>query len=385
MDKNDFLEEQHSGNSNSVEDTSEVIIDRKNRITAIIILTIIIALLLLFVLLFVFKNNPVDQCINQYENGTVQMATQIYNETIKGDSNLEKEFKEKTNGLFNEIKNNYYSETISYETAIQKIDSFKEIKDIKDEYNHILAEINALKNSRDAYIKALECQKLEQYIQAVDLYSSVIATDSNYNYAKETISELESKYLQELEGKITEYINNKDFSSAKDILSNSIKIYSNNTDIKEMFIEIENQKNEYEKQKKEERIEQLKNQQKISVLSAYAYDEGNYIILRRATVSIKNNTDQVMKECTIGILQFDNNGYPVEVRTTLYGEDNLYNCKMDSANVLPGKTYGSGYYWDIADKATKIKACVKSAEFYDGTVWYNEYFDYWLEQEKDRF
>ena len=385
MDKKDFSEEQYSENSNSIEDKNEVIIDQKNRITAIIISTIIIALLLLFILLFVFKNNPVDQCINQYENGTVQIATQIYNEKIKGALNLEKEFKEKINELFSEIKNNYYNETISYEIATQKLDSFKEINDIKDDYNQILSEINALKNSRDAYIKAQESQKLEQYIQAVDLYSSVIPSDSNYNYAKEKITELESKYLQGLEEKITEYTNSKDFSSAKDILSNSIKIYSDNTNIKEMLIEIESQKNEYEKQKKEERIEQLKNQQKISVLSAYAYDEGNYIILRRATVSIKNNTDQVMKECTIGILQFDNNGYPVEVKTSLYGQDNLYNCKMDSANVLPGKTYGSGYYWNIADKATKIKACVKSAEFYDGTVWYNEYFDYWLEQEKDRF
>lgn len=62
--------------------------------------------------------------------------------------------------------------------------------------------------------------------------------------------------------------------------------------------------------------------------------------------------------------------------------DNSYLCAAGSANVKPGGTYGQEYYWDIADDATQIKACVESVKFVDGTTWENPYLEYWLKSER---
>lgn len=87
----------------------------------------------------------------------------------------------------------------------------------------------------------------------------------------------------------------------------------------------------------------------------------------------------------MGMLLFDDNGYPVDVEYSFQGEGNLMRGNSLSATVLAGQSNGENSYWDIPDRATRIKACVISATFMDGTTWSNDYFDSWFLAEKDRY
>ena len=159
------------------------------------------------------------------------------------------------------------------------------------------------------------------------------------------------------------------------------KIFSNDSDISRY-------KTDFENRKEAHRIQELKDNQKVKVLKAYAFNDGYYYVFRKATTVIQNCTNQVLKNATIVVLQFDNNGYPVNADYSMYAESGASNSVRigaDSINVQPGGTWGSNRNASIADDATRVKACVKSAEFYDGTTWHNPYYDHWLETEKDRY
>lgn len=168
-------------------------------------------------------------------------------------------------------------------------------------------------------------------------------------------------------------------------ISEALGVLKNDADLIAKKTFCETKKTEKEESDKKAKLEELKNNQKVTVQSALAYDDGYSFVFRKATVVVRNNTNQVLKDYTVGILMFDNNGYPIEVRYSFQGDENLFRGRGQSANVQPGGTYGSNQYWDIEDNATKIKACVIRAEFYDGSTWENEYFNYWLEDNKGRY
>ena len=65
--------------------------------------------------------------------------------------------------------------------------------------------------------------------------------------------------------------------------------------------------------------------------------------------------------------------------------ENTNRCGTGSINLQPGSTWGYRYSWNIAESATKVKACIKTAEFYDDEKWTNPYYEHWLKTEKDRF
>lgn len=122
--------------------------------------------------------------------------------------------------------------------------------------------------------------------------------------------------------------------------------------------------------------------QKVFVVSATAYDD----ISRKARILVKNNAEQVLKEFTVKILLFDNNGYPVKSdKFAMVG--NLYSGLATAANIQPGSTSGNDRYWniDVGVAGTKIKACIYTAQFSDGTSWTNPNYQSWLERERDQY
>ena len=209
-------------------------------------------------------------------------------------------------------------------------------------------------------------------------YLKVIEEDKNYNTAKEKIEKNKPSVKQQAISQMDNCAAVNDFNTGLKIVSNMEKIFTNDSDINRY-------KTDFENRKEAHRNQELKDNQKVKVIKAYAYNDGYYSIFRKATVVVQNCSSQVLKEYTVGILQFDSNGYPVEVEYSYQGDNNCFMGRGQSANVQPGGTYGGNRYWNIADNATKVKACVKTAEFYDGGTWTNPYYEHWLETEKGRY
>lgn len=102
---------------------------------------------------------------------------------------------------------------------------------------------------------------------------------------------------------------------------------------------------------------------------------------------IINKSDQTIKSYTVGLIAWDSNGYPVKLRlNTGFTDYSVYLGSGDNANILPGETYGYNKGWGIDEKCkfSTVKGCVKSVTFYDGSTWNNEYYNYWVEEYKDK-
>ena len=128
----------------------------------------------------------------------------------------------------------------------------------------------------------------------------------------------------------------------------------------------------------EYRLEKLKSEQLITVERTRV--ERSFLY-SQAYVTVKNNTDKVVKEYVVAMIMLDSNGYPVNNSHSFdnyHGYANVHAGRADSVNIQPGGTYGNSSYWLIEGSCRKTMACVVSAEFYDGTTWNNPYFDPWV-------
>lgn len=344
----------------------------------VIVLTLIISIILII-------NQPIRKYLKLVDNQKIDEAKVIYFEKIKNDSKMnDKLYNELKDRLYN-IRDKFYKNDVMFEDTKKELDKYEKIEIIKDIYIEVKSYIENLNNSRNAYNSAVEDERNEDFINAVIQYNNIIEEDTNYQSAINKIAELKEKCINKLLEETDKLVDSNDFEAAIEKITKISEIYSEDENLLKKKDEYTKQKIENEEKLKNEKIENLKNNQQVSVEKAYTFNAGYSIILRRATVAIKNNTDKVIKDYTVGILQFDDSGYPVEVKYSMYGEGNLFRGSEVSANVQPGETYGNDRYWNIADKATKIKACVSSVEFYDGTTWNNEYYQYWLEQEKNNY
>jgi len=134
----------------------------------------------------------------------------------------------------------------------------------------------------------------------------------------------------------------------------------------------------------QEEIENIKGNQDISVESAYFGAVDSFGISHGITVIVKNNTKKVVKEYSVGMLGYDNDGYPLRISSSgALQEGNSQNC-----NIKPNGIYGKDKYFRLlgadTDRIKIVLACVSSATFYDGSTWENPYYKYWQEQFEDK-
>ena len=329
--------------------------------------------LLIALLVFGILNSGYIAFTAAYNMGKYDAAKSIQGWSFNSNgvkSNIEKFVISKMESYYDDFS----AEKITYEEANEKFDIAKDFTSNKDAKN----KADKLHTSRTSYVKAEEYEKNGDTFNAVIEYLKVIEEDKNYNTAKEKIEKNKPSVKQQAISQMDNCAAVNDFNTGLKIVSNMEKIFTNDSDINRY-------KTDFENRKEAHRIQELKDNQKVKVIKAYAYNDGYYSIFRKATVVVQNCSSQVLKEYTVGILQFDSNGYPVEVEYSYQGDNNCFMGRGQSANVQPGGTYGGNRYWNIADNATKVKACVKTAEFYDGGTWTNPYYEHWLETEKGRY
>ncbi len=288
-------------------------------------------------------------------------------------SNIEKFVINKTESYYADFS----SEKITYEEANEKFDIAEDFSSNKDAKN----KADKLQTSRTSYTKAEEYEKNGDTFSAVLEYLKVIEEDKNYNTAKEKIEKNKPTVKQQAISQMDNCVAVNDFNTGLKIVSDMEKIFSNDADIN-------NYKKDFEARKEAHRIQELKDNQKVKVTSVRSFNDGYYIVFRKAQAILKNCSNNVLKEATIVFLLFDSNGYPVDADYSMYSEsgvDNSERCGTGSMNLQPGESWGYGKAMDIPDNATQVKACVKSAEFYDGGTWTNPYYEHWLKTEKDRY
>lgn len=258
------------------------------------------------------------------------------------------------------------SEAESLVSQRKYIDAFKVLSLPKGDF--ITPEVeSALKNCTDLAAGAIlsDVETMKSNGQYKEAYELLCKTDSNLltDAVKAAKDECEGLYTQSVLDSAAQLAEQGDYDGAIAAINEGQRLLSGQG--------LKDKAEEY-------RLEKLKAEQLVTVEST---DVGQSYIFNKAIVVIKNQTDKVLKEYSVGIIMLDSNGYPVNntySHQELLGYKNVCGGRADSANVQPGKTYGSNIYWNIEGDCDQILACVISAEFYDGTSWDNPYFLPWV-------
>lgn len=408
-------------------------LNKKTKVIIGAVIGLISIIVVLISIIAIVMNDPVNKYIKYMKKGDVESAEQLYlSEIADSEKNKEKlakeidgiisgivdEFlsqdveyevakteilkyestepvKDKVNEALNTIRGkyverlteeanciqtDYFDKKIQYDEAISKLDEIKESGLIADTVSNIKKAINDDKESSDAYEKGKEYYQNNELENALEEFIKVGEKNSNYTDAQLKIGEIKSLYEQQIVSE-AKALENTNLDSALSKVNKAIGLIGSTETLSGLKSDYTKRIQEEKERKEAERIEQLKNSQEIVVLGIKV-DGPGFLNSNDVYVTVKNQSNKYVKEYRVCMLVFDKNGYPL---VPSYNSNNIEYGKAVKT-LAPGEVYGNSSYWTIfcAEKMN-VKACVVSAEYQDGSIWKNEYYDIWLQQNKEKY
>lgn len=352
-----------------------------NKKTISIIVAVVVIITIIGVIQYL--NNPVTKFKQNLDNIDISKLQEIYSTTQSYDEkkSIEKIFQNKLES----IKEEFVNGTKNYENAIEEIDRYKEIKGFENAITTTKENIEKIKTSKDNFVKGQSFEKEGNILEAIKSYSNVIELDkSNYkiaqDYIKNNKEELKTKTLVEVDT----LISNNDYVTANQKIKELKEVITNDTELTE-------KSNQIKDKAKEQEIEKYKNEQEVSVESAKIIEQDTTyksLYPDMIEVIIKNNSNKTIKDYNVAILAYDSNNYPLKIKPQFNYNGGAFEFtgQADNANVVAGATGGRNYGWKLDENhgISKVIAIVKDVTYYDGSKWENPYYNYWIEQYKEK-
>lgn len=337
-----------------------------------IIVGIIVICVAAFIAVPAFKS-PVKSYLSAIKSESYEEAKTVYNSDIKGKLNKEAEFEEVVNEYIKKIISDYQEETIDFKTADSLLNTIVKSEVMVTESTDAFNEITALNDSRIAYESAVNYENESNYEDAILQYNKVIKEDEHFKNAQEKITSLKQQYKTNVLTYAKALKEKENYFEAINVLTDALSVFPGDPELKEAY-------NRYETQY----INQLRWTQEITVEKAYLYTYGYSIDFYGLTAVVKNNSSEVVKDFEIGLLAYDKDGYPLNIGYNGV----LFKGNANACNIQPEETYGSDQYWNLslgqgADIDTVI-GCVERCTYYDDSTWENPYYQYWLDEHKEK-
>jgi tetratricopeptide (TPR) repeat protein len=371
--------DQNNNNREQREMSNKKLSFLKNKKTIIFISAV--AIIVCSLLLFFYLNNPLRNYQNEIKSNNYSGASHIYDEKIKGNDEKEKQVKSFLLDEITEIENSFMDKKIEYSKATDRLETIKNTGLVSKDVKISIANIEKINNSRIAYKKAKEFQKEDNYIDAIREYKNVIKEDENYKSAQKQIKDMATNYKKDVLKQAEESAKSQDYDKSVSLLKEASSLIPENSDIIAKLAVYEKKLEEQKLVERKKKMEELKANQELVVISSKVVPD-YFKINDQAQVVVKNNTQKVVKNFNVGIVMYDNNGYPLK-SGTLAGESELFKGKAEAVNIQSGQTFGNNSAWNLyTDYGTvsKLNACVISVEYYDGSKWTNAYYSYWEEE-----
>lgn len=338
----------------------------------ILISLIIIIGVIIFLSLY---NTDVNRFKRNLEDYNISELKEIYKSTVSYDE------KKKIENIFvdklNEILEEFATNKKSYEEVYEEIEKYSEFSNLENKTTTAKNQLEEIKTSKDYFFKGQNAEKNNSIFEAITNYLQVIELDKeNYEIAKKYINNNKNNLKNSTLLEVDQLINSEDYINANLKLELLNKIFVDDKEINNKISTIK------DKAKKQE-VEKLKTEQEVVVLSATKHKEWYSDTLSGIRVIVQNNTEKVVKSYIVSVLAYDSSNYPLKIEYNDY--EKIF--KSDGANIQSGATHGKDNYCDIYYEVEKISsalACVKEVEYYDGSTWENPYYEYWLEEYKEK-
>lgn len=333
-----------------------------------IIISIVIITVLLIVMFVIFNSYSF---IGEIKKGNYDKAIEVFNSKVKGDFKKTEETKKETENLIESTIEKFNKNEIGYEEANNILSTVEKTNMLSKKVEEFIETLELLNNSKISYNKALEYVKSQDYYHAIISFYEVEEKDSNYKDAQKQLETLVTQYKDIILSQI-EQDKNANYEDKISELEKLKNILNDDTEV-QAKIEIY----------KDKQIESLEQNQEVSVISAKTHKEWYSDSISGIQVIVKNNTNKVVKDYTVGMLAYDKNGYPLKINYN----SNIEEGNSKSANIQPKQTHGEDEYYSIIyeqDKMSKVISCVKEVTYYDGSKWENPYYQYWLEEHEDK-
>ncbi|WP_291565151.1 MULTISPECIES: DUF5780 domain-containing protein [unclassified Clostridium] len=357
-----------------------------------IIIPCSVLLIIIFIVgVIIYFNNPMLEFKKEFRNNKYVEAIIIYNNKIKGDSDKENEINSFLKDEVAKIEKSFIDEEISYDKAKNKLEIIGNTGLVLSDVNYSTNKINSFNNSKIAFKEAEEFLKNNDLVNALKEYKKVIADDKNFTKAKEQIKNNEKKYKEQVLKIAEDSSNAKDYEKSISVLKEATSLISNDRDLLAKLSVYEKQLEEKTSLEKKQKAEKVKTEQLVIVESAQIIvQDTRYKTLYPDLIQVivKNMSNKTIKHMRIGCLGYDNNGYPLKIKTQHIVLKEDYECIAygEDVNIIPGGRYGEDVGWGLDENhgISKVLACVHNVTFYDGTTWKNPYYEYWIEQHKEK-
>ncbi|MBE0068000.1 DUF5780 domain-containing protein [Thermoanaerobacterium thermosaccharolyticum] len=347
-------------------------------VISIFLVVVLVAIICLYSL-----NNPLEKFKRSIIKNEYIEALNIYNKDINGNKNSEDKAITFLRNEIEQTEEKFLNNKINYDNATKILKTIKYINVVNEDVDKAIDNIDALNESRIAFKKATNFIKNLDYENALLEYKKVIPKDKNYKKAQNEINKYKIKYKNQVIEKAKNYAGKKDYTDAILALSTAMNILPNDSDIISLHDTYEKIEEEIKAEEEKQRIADLINKQELVVVNCNVIND---LLFDNAQVIVKNTSNKVVKNFEVGILMYDENGYPVKA-DILAGGDELFIGKAENVNIQPNETFGYGYAWNLYTNigtVKKIIACVIDVQYYDGSEWINEYYNYWKEKYLDK-
>nr|WP_240480117.1 DUF5780 domain-containing protein [Paenibacillus fonticola] len=334
------------------------------------------------VLFFIFsqRNNSVSTFKNAIQDNKYGEAIEVYVNEIKGDLNKETEVVAFLQAEIGQIKQDFINKKADFNAAASRLEAIKKTNLLTAEVSAAQAEMNDLNDSRVAFKSGEELMQNQNMKGAIMEFTKVIDSDPQYDQAQELIRKASSDYQAAVLSDAQQLASEQQFEHAISAINDALDIMPNDSELAAKKSVYENQNKEKLAVERKEKVEELKANQELSVVETRIVDD--YIFDQMAQVIVQNNTDKVVKKYRIGYMGFDKDNYPVKFGLL---NESFLREGVAEATIQPGEKHGSNKKWELFEsKIVKIIACVKNVEYFDGSTWVNEYYDYWVEDHKDK-
>lgn len=357
----------------------------------IILTGIIIMILVPIIILSIYLNNPVQKYKRYIKNNEISEANKIYENKIidnKDDVNKVRVFlKDESEHITNLFK----EDKIKFNDAKERLETIRKTTLIYHEINECMDKINTINDSNASFRKAEDFAKGNDLINAMKEYNKVNVEDKNYNKARENIKNNEEKYIQLVVSKSKQYANEREYDKAISLLREADKIIPKNNIINEQSKNYEKLNEQRLEAENKQKASDAKNNQLIVVESCKIISQHTSLKILypdMIQVIVKNKSKKTIKDMVVSCLAYDNNNYPLKIKSKFdfSGSDYELIGNADNVNIVAGAKFGQESGWELDEKhgISKSIACVKNVTFYDNTTWENPYYEYWIEQYKEK-